>query len=49
MPFGRVEIRPKELFPMLFPHAQQANGAGFRESTPKTLNRLKTFAWINRN
>jgi hypothetical protein len=49
MPFGAVKIRLKKLFSVLFPHPRQADGAGFRESSSKALNGLKTFAGINRN
>src|ERR1017187_1364098 len=49
MPLGSVKVRLKELFPVLFPHSRQTHGAGFGKSSPKSLNHLKTFAWINRN
>jgi len=49
MAFVGMKIRFKKLFPVLFSHPRQADGARFRKSSPETLNCLKTFAGINRN
>ena len=49
MPFRGMKVRFKKLLAVLFSHPRQADGAGFRESSTKALNYLKTFAGIDGN